>query len=39
MHTTLQHADFLLGSGLRADETLPDGKSIPNGATCPTTRR
>jgi outer membrane receptor for ferrienterochelin and colicins len=25
-------ADFLLGSGLRADETLPDGDSIPNGA-------
>jgi hypothetical protein len=28
-------ADFLLGSGLRADEDLPDGSSIPNGAHLP----
>ena len=28
-------ADFLLGSGLRADEDLPDGTSIPNGAHLP----
>ncbi len=28
-------ADFLLGSGLRADETLPDGASIPNGSHLP----
>jgi outer membrane receptor for ferrienterochelin and colicins len=28
-------ADFLLGSGLRADEELPDGSSIPNGAHLP----
>jgi outer membrane receptor protein involved in Fe transport len=28
-------ADFLLGSGLRADEQLPDGTSIPNGAHLP----
>jgi outer membrane receptor for ferrienterochelin and colicins len=28
-------ADFLLGSGLRADEELPDGTSIPNGAHLP----
>jgi outer membrane receptor for ferrienterochelin and colicins len=28
-------ADFLLGSGLRADEVLPDGGSIPNGAHLP----
>jgi outer membrane receptor for ferrienterochelin and colicins len=28
-------ADFLLGSGLRADEILPDGDSIPNGAHLP----
>jgi outer membrane receptor for ferrienterochelin and colicins len=27
--------DLLLGSGLRADETLPDGSSIPNGAHLP----
>jgi hypothetical protein len=27
--------DFLLGSGLRADETLADGASIPNGAHLP----
>ena len=29
-------ADALLGSGLRADETLSDGSSIPNGAHLPT---
>ena len=29
-------ADMILGSGLRADETLPDGSSIPNGAHLPT---
>ncbi len=28
-------ADFLLGSGLRSDEVLPDGSSIPNGAHLP----
>ena len=28
-------ADFLVGSGLRADMTLPDGSSIPNGAHLP----
>ena len=28
-------ADLLIGSGLRADETLPDGSSIPNGAHLP----
>jgi len=28
-------ADFLAGSGLRADLTLPDGSSIPNGAHLP----
>jgi outer membrane receptor protein involved in Fe transport len=28
-------ADFLVGSGLRADEDLPDGGSIPNGAHLP----
>jgi outer membrane receptor for ferrienterochelin and colicins len=28
-------ADFLLGSGLRADEELPDGTSIPNGDHLP----
>jgi outer membrane receptor for ferrienterochelin and colicins len=27
--------DLLIGSGLRADETLPDGSSIPNGAHLP----
>jgi hypothetical protein len=33
-HTTFS-GDFLLGSGLRADEELPDGSSIPNGAHLP----
>lgn len=33
-HTTLS-ADFLLGSGLRADLTLPNGATIPNGAHLP----
>jgi outer membrane receptor protein involved in Fe transport len=28
-------ADFLLGSGLRANETLPDGQSVPNGIHLP----
>jgi outer membrane receptor for ferrienterochelin and colicin len=28
-------ADFLVGSGLRADLSLPDGSSIPNGAHLP----
>ena len=28
-------ADLLLGSGLRADQELPDGDSIPNGAHLP----
>jgi hypothetical protein len=27
--------DFLVGSGLRADETLPDGSTIPNGYHLP----
>jgi outer membrane receptor for ferrienterochelin and colicins len=34
MHTRFS-ADFLLGSGLRADEDLPGGSSIPNGAHLP----
>jgi hypothetical protein len=34
MHTTFS-ADFLLGSGLRSDETLADGASIPNGNHLP----
>jgi hypothetical protein len=34
LHTTYS-ADFLLGSGLRADEVLADGQSIPNGAHLP----
>jgi outer membrane cobalamin receptor len=34
MHTRFS-ADFLLGSGLRADQDLPDGSSIPNGAHLP----
>jgi outer membrane receptor protein involved in Fe transport len=34
MHTRYS-ADFLLGSGLRADQSLPDGDSIPNGAHLP----
>jgi outer membrane receptor protein involved in Fe transport len=29
-------ADALVGTGLRADETLPDGTGIPNGAHLPT---
>ena len=29
-------ADMIVGSGLRADETLSDGSSIPNGAHLPT---
>jgi outer membrane receptor for ferrienterochelin and colicins len=33
-HTRLS-ADFIVGSGLRADLTLPDGSSIPNGAHLP----
>jgi outer membrane receptor for ferrienterochelin and colicins len=32
---TRYSADFLLGSGLRADEILPGGNSIPNGAHLP----
>ena len=32
---TRYSADFLLGSGLRSDEVLPDGESIPNGAHLP----
>ena len=34
LHTRYS-ADFLLGSGLRADEELPDGASIPNGEHLP----
>jgi len=33
-HTTFS-ADFLLGSGLRSDEVLADGQSIPNGDHLP----
>jgi outer membrane receptor for ferrienterochelin and colicins len=33
-HTRIS-GDFLLGSGLRADESLPNGSSIPNGAHLP----
>ncbi len=32
---TRYSADFLFGTGLRADEDLPDGDSIPNGAHLP----
>jgi hypothetical protein len=32
---TRYSADFLLGSGLRSDEILPDGASVPNGAHLP----
>jgi outer membrane cobalamin receptor len=32
---TRYSADFLLGSGLRANQDLPDGGSIPNGAHLP----
>jgi len=35
MGDTRLSADFLVGSGLRADLTLPDGSSIPNGAHLP----
>jgi hypothetical protein len=34
-HDTRFSADFLVGSGLRADETLADGESIPNGTHLP----
>ena len=34
-HDTRFSADLLLGSGLRADEVLPDGDSVPNGAHLP----
>jgi outer membrane receptor protein involved in Fe transport len=34
-HTRVS-ADMLVGTGLRADLTLPDGSSIPNGANLPT---
>ena len=34
-HGTRVSGDLLIGSGLRADETLPDGSSIPNGAHLP----
>ena len=34
MHTRFS-ADFLLGSGLRANEVLPDGNAVPNGAHLP----
>jgi hypothetical protein len=34
-HTRVS-ADLLLGTGLRADLTLPDGSNIPNGANLPT---
>jgi len=34
-HDTRLSGDLLIGSGLRADETLPDGNSIPNGAHLP----
>jgi outer membrane cobalamin receptor len=32
---TRYSADFILGSGLRSNELLPDGNSIPNGAHLP----
>ena len=35
MGTTRFSTDFLLGSVLRADLTLPDGSGIPNGAHLP----
>ena len=34
-HDTRLSADFLMGSGLRADEVLPDGEDIPNGTHLP----
>ena len=34
-HTRVS-ADLLMGTGLRADLTLPDGSNIPNGAHLPT---
>jgi hypothetical protein len=34
-HDTRLSGDLLVGSGLRADETLPDGNSVPNGAHLP----
>ena len=35
LHDTRFSMDFLVGSGLRADETLPDGEDIPNGRHLP----
>jgi outer membrane receptor protein involved in Fe transport len=35
LHGTRLNADFIVGSGLRADLVLPDGSSIPNGAHLP----
>jgi hypothetical protein len=34
-HDTRLSSDLLIGSGLRSDETVPDGNSIPNGAHLP----
>jgi hypothetical protein len=34
-HDTRISSDLLIGSGLRADEILPDGNSIPNGTNLP----
>ncbi len=34
-HDTRVSGDLLIGSGLRADEALPDGNSIPNGTHLP----
>jgi outer membrane receptor protein involved in Fe transport len=35
-NNTRLSADFLLGTGLRADLVLPDGSAVPNGAHLPT---
>ncbi len=35
LHDTRFSVDFLVGSGLRADEPLPDGEDIPNGRHLP----
>jgi outer membrane receptor for ferrienterochelin and colicins len=35
LYGTRLSGDFLVGSGLRADETLPDGSTIPNGSHLP----
>jgi outer membrane receptor for ferrienterochelin and colicins len=35
LYGTRLSGDFLVGSGLRADQTLPDGSTIPNGSHLP----